>query len=603
MEKKPSKEPREQADLLTAAQAPKSRSGDPANSSAGAKTADITTLPGRKEIRRSDAKVRLPVMGAVSLTPLEAAVVDTAIFQRLRKIRQLGGTYLVYPGASHSRFEHCLGAVGMADRICSAVNAVNGPRISEDDRQVIRLAALLHDIGHLPFGHTLEDEVGLFGKHDSAKRLEALLGSGEIFDVVKAANAEQLLASARAVLERNAADALPKDQVFRADIVANTICADLLDYLRRDFYHLGLSYNFDDRLFDYMTLGVDNKGRRRFAINLFKTGKFRHDATTQILEILNLRYTLAECALFHHAKDAHSAMLSRALLESEFLLGLACAGRSDLEAASLRRLHDESTGSQVPDYFSGGVEIDPGMLLRMGDDDLVSLLARDGNPITARLAQMIQARQLYRMTIEVGYDLANSANVQGRIIAELHRAPAGRFAMERRIEAELDLPLGSVLLYCPSEKMNSKVAKVHVVDSPGGEAVPLDESEERSGNALTGGFLQAQLTRFQRLWRMYLFVHPAVSAKASDRVGRYLKAVYKLTSAKLPAPERERKTSQELRDLAIEIVSERHGDRPYKEIAQLAERDVLVELRGGSADKVLRSLIQAFDLALKRPKT
>ncbi len=595
MAKDGSKQPAQQADLLAAPRAPQPTdlTGSVPTGSDATKPTDITALPARKPSRASDARIRLPVTGSVSISPLEAAITDTTVFQRLRKIRQLGGTYIVYPGANHSRFEHCLGAMGMADRICSAV----GSGITDEDREVIRLAALLHDIGHLPFGHTLEDEVGLFGKHDEPKRIEPLLGAGEVAAIVKEMGAARLLASARSVLDRNATDRLPKDQVFRADIVANTICADLLDYLRRDFYHLGLSYNFDDRIFDYMTLAEDETGRKRFAINLFKTGKFRHDATTQILEILNLRYTLAECALFHHAKDAHSAMLSRALLESEFLLQLASAGRPPEAAASLRRMYKESQGSQVPAYFAGGAEIDPGVLLEMGDDELVSLLARDGNPVTSRLGQMIQARQLYRMTLEVGYDLANSASVQTKIITELHRKPAGRFAMERQIEAELALPRGSVLLYCPSEKMNSKVARVHVVDSSG-VAMPLEESESRSGNALTGGFLDAQLTRFQRLWRMYVFVHPAVASKEADRVARYFRAVYQLNSAKLPTAERERRTSQELRELAIEIMGEKYGARPYQQIAQLKEEDVLVELRGGAADTALRTLIQAFEVVL-----
>jgi hypothetical protein len=209
---------------------------------------------------------------------------------------------------------------------------------------------------------------------------------------------------------------------------------------------------------------------------------------------------------------------------------------------------------------------------------------------------MIESRQLYRMALEVGYDVANSANVQNRIIEQLHKKPTGRFAMERQIEEELGLPRGSVLLYCPSEKMNSKVARVHVLDSSG-VALPLEESEKRSGNALTGGFLEAQLTRFQRLWRMYVFVHPALSTKEADRAAKYVRAIYQLNSAKLPTAERERQTSQELKDLAVELIGERFGNRPYKEIAQLRD-EALVEMRNRASDKPLRSIIEALGLAL-----
>ena len=122
-------------------------------------------------------EVFIPVHGFVSLTRNEVEVINHPAFQRLRRTRQLGFAHFVFPGAVHTRFEHSVGAVHVAERIIEHVNR-NGDRggadhpawvlgkIDEPERLLIRLAALLHDIGHLPFGHTLEDELLHLPAHD-----------------------------------------------------------------------------------------------------------------------------------------------------------------------------------------------------------------------------------------------------------------------------------------------------------------------------------------------------------------------------------------------------------------------------------------------------
>src|SRR5205807_6456918 len=113
--------------------------------------------------------VKDAVWGMISLTRQEVLVLDSPPLQRLRRIRQLGLGYLVYPTAGYSRFEHTLGAVNQADRMLRAVASRTGRLIGDgkDERRVgeeevlaslgvVRLAALLHDIGHLPLSHVSE---------------------------------------------------------------------------------------------------------------------------------------------------------------------------------------------------------------------------------------------------------------------------------------------------------------------------------------------------------------------------------------------------------------------------------------------------------------
>jgi HD superfamily phosphohydrolase len=126
----------------------------------------------------------LPIHGHVSLRPQEIAIIDHPAFQRLRRVRQLGFAHCVFPGAVHTRFEHSIGAVHVAQTIVRHVNenfefssSQTGAgewriaNINSEVTDLIRLGALLHDIGHLPFGHTLEDELHHLRSHDGPERL------------------------------------------------------------------------------------------------------------------------------------------------------------------------------------------------------------------------------------------------------------------------------------------------------------------------------------------------------------------------------------------------------------------------------------------------
>src|SRR5690348_4690643 len=102
--------------------------------------------------------IRDPLWDNIRLDRPFARLVDTPTVQRLRYVRQLGHAFLVYPGATHSRFEHALGTLHLARTALAALDERGElTRISADDRQAVLAAALLHDIGHYPFSHALEE--------------------------------------------------------------------------------------------------------------------------------------------------------------------------------------------------------------------------------------------------------------------------------------------------------------------------------------------------------------------------------------------------------------------------------------------------------------
>src|SRR5260370_27827434 len=107
-----------------------------------------------------DEIIRDPLWNNIRVDPLALRLIDTRAFQRLRYVRQLGLAYLVYPGASHSRFEHALGAYHLARRTLGLFEERELTReLGRASATIVRCAALLHDIGHYPFSHAL-DEIG-----------------------------------------------------------------------------------------------------------------------------------------------------------------------------------------------------------------------------------------------------------------------------------------------------------------------------------------------------------------------------------------------------------------------------------------------------------
>src|SRR3954463_993150 len=117
--------------------------------------------------------IRDPLWNNIRLDPLSFELIDTPAFQRLRYVRQLGLAFLVYPGATHSRFEHALGTYHLARRSLALLEESDGlKQIPQDECAIVIAAALLHDLGHYPFSHALE-EIGAMHHEEVARNLIA----------------------------------------------------------------------------------------------------------------------------------------------------------------------------------------------------------------------------------------------------------------------------------------------------------------------------------------------------------------------------------------------------------------------------------------------
>lgn len=174
--------------------------------------------------------VRDPVHGFIGLSNRELKLAETPAFLRLGRIHQLAHAFVVYPGAVHTRLEHSFGTLYVAGRIANQID------LDDHEKEVVRSAALLHDLGHGPYSHLFEGVMRSIGrpkfKHEDVTRMfvendpeisAALQGIGPDVD--------RVLSGGAGLLSR---------------IISGGLDADKLDYLRRDAYHAGVSYgNFD----------------------------------------------------------------------------------------------------------------------------------------------------------------------------------------------------------------------------------------------------------------------------------------------------------------------------------------------------------------------
>jgi hypothetical protein len=226
--------------------------------------------------------VRDPLWNNIRLEPQALAVLDTPALQRLRYVRQLGHAFLVYPGATHTRFEHALGAYHLARRGVAELSHGD-----TDEGWAVRLAALLHDVGHYPFSHALE-EAGLPHHETLAARhlrTGALAATLERLDV----SAERLLQ----LIQGTSASPL-------AALVSGSIDVDKLDYLSRDATMCGVPY------------GVIDVDRLLTSLTLSAEGVTLHAKGLAALEsLLFAKYQMYRNVYWHHAVRSATAMFKR----------------------------------------------------------------------------------------------------------------------------------------------------------------------------------------------------------------------------------------------------------------------------------------------------
>jgi len=577
------------------------------------------------ELSIEDKTVRDPVHKDILWNHLETRVIDTEAFQRLRRIKQLGTAHFVYPGAEHSRFQHSLGTLHMAKILLQSIsnNRFSGYRsFGKTPTQdmmfqlVVRLAALLHDVHEFPLSHTLEKEGSIFPRQWKEKTFNRkilgkeseifkaiseyileLLGPEETAKVLKGqpsltaddkkALAERLTKTIIAFVYKfikgrkarvsdiseelfGDKDILKKlmDKRFLVagnQLILNTICADLLDYLPRDFYFCGIRKTYDERFLKYATISdyLDEKRRSYpvFAYNLVsKRNELKHSVLSSLFDTLELRYTLAEFVHTHRTKNAFSVMAIEAF--NHYYQSLDVVARQNFEKK----------------------------MMEMGDDDML-IYIRDQNTAARHILEHYFKRRPYREYILCSYKaIEEDPNVRTSLKDRLQN-PRERLFLERLLtkwlnydSAIANLQEGDCLIYTmpdPGRLFKELKTNIIYIDQEGkkkvGTLLSLTTAEKDYGpmsrpmkaimerTIMQRGLL---IKKYKNLWHASLFISPDVdSSKIQPVASELIEKFFRLANCdfEVEAP-KVSALSKELGERLLALAQDKRGFATFEQI-------------------------------------
>ncbi len=343
--------------------------------------------------------VRDALYDVIELTTSDLALMDTGAFIRLDGIQQLGFVSRVWPGAKHTRYEHSLGVLHLTRLAVSRLQDQFGDtRFTDRDARTVIAAALLHDIGHYPYSHAIEELGPPILSHEAVGR--GIIEQGEVADVLERRWAVD--PPAVAGLIHGALDDLTPGQRILRQLLSGTLDMDKLDYLPRDAHGCSVPYGGVDarRLLDALTI-VDGAGHgpegpgTRMAID--------DRGVSSLHSLINARQEMFDNVYWHHANRACMVMLLRAVQDA-LVEGM-------IAAHSLTG-HDDAS--------------------------LLAVMRQPEMPATTRrLAEALAQRTIHQRAVEVS---AGAIELYGRL-GNLWFDPAAR----RRVEVQLSAALGERL--------------------------------------------------------------------------------------------------------------------------------------------------------------
>ena len=382
--------------------------------------------------------IRDPLWNNIPIDSQALPVLDSEPLQRLRYIRQLGHAFLVYPTANHTRFEHAVGTYHLARRALSLLDDRGELQdIAPDERALIRLAGLVHDVGHYPFSHALE-EAGLPSHEDLA---QTHFTHPTLHAALEQTGFEHVAARLQALIAGVSSNPLQ-------GLITGSLDLDKLEYLTRDARMCGVPYGAVDvdRLIHALAVVETPAGQPGVGI--------REKGISALESLLFARYQMYRNVYWHHAVRSATAMFKR------------------MVRAALA---------------SGHLTVDA--VAHSTDEELMAILrALDDNAIAHRLRR----RQLYKRIVDIaGEDVPEGA---GDWVAE---NPNIVEQVETRLAAELDLQPGEVLLDFPAKAKMIEVDMPLLKKDGSVEILGTGESVGRLGIQRVADELHARARRLR----------------------------------------------------------------------------------------------------------
>jgi uncharacterized protein len=346
-------------------------------------------------------QIRDPIHEFIDFGEGERKAIDTACMQRLRAIKQLAMTHLVYPGTQHTRFEHSLGVCDVADRLARALE------LTDEDRAVVRTAALLHDVGHGPFSHVsenvLDDRNGLHGVHEAIS-ISLIRAVSELRDALGA----ELCDRAATLLDEGRRG----QRSVMSDIVSGPTDADKLDYLLRDSHYAGVRYGQFDLARLIGTATVIHDGEQQTYLGFHEGGVWAVEG------LLLARHHMHRQVYGHKTRVATDIMIERAMT-----LGLE-EGALDTVAYTI----SSQDGQPAPDE-----QFLAAYAAQSDHSVIAALLSQESETKSRELARRLMQRRLLRRNARIalhehrerlGIAMRKLVSVSGDGLAELEAAIA-----------------------------------------------------------------------------------------------------------------------------------------------------------------------------------
>lgn len=347
-----------------------------------------------------ETTIRDALYDRIPLAGPELALLGTSAFARLERIQQLGFVSRVWPGARHTRFEHSLGVMHLTRLAIAHLRATpEGGWLTDEDARVAVAAGLLHDIGHYPFSHAIEELGPPIAPHEQAGR--RLIEGPDIAPILESSwNVDP--ARVADFIDPGAAEPPAADQLLRG-ILSGALDMDKLDYLPRDARACNVPYGGVDtsRLIDALTVvripGPEPESDHRIGI--------REKGISPLHSLINARQEMFDNVYWHHTNRACMAMLLRATQEAMLSGALLPVELQGLDDASLLALLEEAS---MP-------------------------------PISRRLARALRDRRIHKRAVEIG---SRAFELYARL-GNLFFDPAARREVEIRLASGLAAELGA----------------------------------------------------------------------------------------------------------------------------------------------------------------
>ncbi|KAJ2488841.1 hypothetical protein IWW37_004469 [Coemansia sp. RSA 2050] len=403
----------------------------------------------------SSKYVNDPIHGYISLDGQVLQIIDTPQFQRLRHLKQMGSSYYVFPGASHNRFEHCVGTSYLASEVVKGF-ALRQPElgINERDSHCVTLAGLCHDLGHGPFSHVFDSEFipracpGMTWSHEegSEMMLHHTIDENHIdIDEGDIKFIKQLI--------RGSSQPVGDEKMFLFDIVANKrngVDVDKFDYIQRDCYNVGVnsSYDFQRLMLNSRVINDEVCYNAKEAFNL--------------TEMFHTRYSLHKRVYSHRAAKAIEFMIVDALLIADPVLQIS---QSVTNPQKYQLLTDEIVRD---------IERSPGPELREARDILARIHTRDIYKfvdefiLPADLAPIANSAYINEAKI-AGYRSDNDDFAERDVLIDfclIHYGmrkdnPVDRVSFYSKYETAEKFPISSSLIsLCVPEKYEERIIRI-----------------------------------------------------------------------------------------------------------------------------------------------